>query len=345
MRTLAVMNQKGGTGKTTTSVTIAALLAGRHQRTLLVDLDPQGHAGLALGVPEKRVRATIGDVLTSPDPRGDGTTSAALWSVRANLSIVTSSPRLAMLEAGGAEFARSAGRERRLHEWLCTLADDFDVCVLDCSPAIGLLTFNALVAASAVMVPIETSYFALRGADRQVAMIDAIGRRTESDLETWVLPTMHTPGEVPAERILGMLRHRYHAMAAPVAIRRDPSVAEAQALGVPIHEHAPECHASSDYQVVADWVLGRLSSLPTTHATPNTPEPAFAPRPTSRAAELADRARMMARRVTPPSHPLPVCTIESVRPSNPSAGGAGMPSPGGTDDGPRPAPPAALHQP
>ena len=269
MRTLAVMNQKGGTGKTTTAVTLAALLAQRSMRTLLIDLDPQGHAGLALAVPERRVLATITDVLRSPeDP---GVSGRAIWSVRPNLSLVPSGPTLAALESGAGGLANLPGRERRLRTWRTTLADRFDVCVIDCSPSIGLLTFNALVASGAVIVPIETSYFALRGAERQLAMIDSVRRRTHSDIDTWVVPTMHVPGEIPAEKILASLQRSHASRVSPAAIRRDPSVGEAQALGVPVTEHKPEANASLDYQVLADWVLGRLSKLSSTMPAPPSP--------------------------------------------------------------------------
>ncbi len=350
MRTLAVMNQKGGTGKTTTSVTLATLIAQRGQRTLLVDFDPQGHAGLALAVPERRVNATIADVLNAPHDAD--TAHRARWTVRPNLTVIPSGPSLAALEAGAGALAQTSGRELRLRNWLETVREDFDVCLIDCSPAIGLLTFNALVASSAVLVPIETSYFALRGAERQVAMIDAVARRTGAEIETWVVPTMHTPGETPAERILSLLQHRYRNNVAPVPIRRDPSVGEAQTLGVPVHEHRPDCHASRDYQVLADWVLGRLPML---SDQPRSIEPVHGAvqGPMSRAQELAERARDMHANGSQRAEtrfgvdPVRTGTITEIKAPEPEAaeassngsgfddaGGAGAHRPGGTDERP-----------
>ena len=346
MRTLAEMNQKGGTGKTTTSVTLAALLAQRNLRTLLIDLDPQGHAGLALAVPEKRVLATITDVLRAPEDRG--LAGRAIWSVRPGLSLIPSGPTLAALEAGAGGLAHAPGREGRLRDWLLTQRERFDVCVVDCSPSIGLLTFNALVASNAVVVPIETSYFALRGAERQIAMIETISRRTGTDIDTWVVPTMHTPGEVPGEKILASLQRTHASRVAPVPIRRDPAVGEAQTLGVPVTEHKPDAGASQDYQVLADWVLGRLPKLGRVRETPahDAGQEAHEPSgPMTRAAELAGRARSM----HPQQHGVPVCfgtMTEFKAPAHfvsgagghvngrEDVGGAGVPHPGGIDGGP-----------
>ncbi|GAB4520220.1 MAG: hypothetical protein Tsb0013_23860 [Phycisphaerales bacterium] len=342
MRTLAVMNQKGGTGKTTTSVTLAALLAQRHQRTLLIDLDPQGHAGLALAIPERRVLATITDVLRSPTDQE--LVGRALWSVRPNLSIVPSGPTLAALESGAGGLVDAHARERRLRSWLVSIADRFDVCVIDCSPSIGLLTFNALVASSAVLVPIETSYFALRGAERQIAMIAAISRRTRTDIDTWVVPTMYTSGEAPAERILASLQRSHSSRVAPAPIRRDPAVGEAQSLGVPVTEHKPYAPASSDYQVLADWVLGRLPGLSKTIDQPACVPPVEGSAPMSRAEELAGRARMMGTQAG--AVPVRFGTMTEIKSGTSPlagaglvrrterAGGAGGDCPGGPDGGP-----------
>lgn len=339
MRTLAVMNQKGGTGKTTTSVTLAALLASRDQRTLLVDLDPQGHAGLALALPEHRMERTVADMLSMSIPPTRAESDRAMWRVRPGLTVVASDAKLAGLEAGGGAMSSSAGRERRLSNWLATLRSEFDVCVVDCSPSIGLLTFNALVAASAVLIPIETAYFALRGAERQLAMIDAVRARTGRALESWVVPTMHTPGEVPSERILTVMQQRFRAGIAPVPIRRDAAVAEAATLGVPITEHQPESFAASDYQVLADWIQGRLPMLdePSAHASvAGTDMYGGQAAPMSRAAELAERARAAA------GDQLRTGTIDEVKhpswamPTHgvPDAGGVGVQRPGGTDGRP-----------
>lgn len=322
MRTIAVMNQKGGTGKTTTTVTLAAALASRGTRTLVVDMDPQGHSGLALGVPQSRVETTIADILRWPNAERE-MTEKAMWPLRPHLTLVTSGPSLSALESPASPFAQAPGREYRLRDWLATLAPRYDVCLVDCSPSIGLLTFNAMVAASAVLVPVETGYFALRGAERQLAMIAALTKRTGRDISQWILPTLYTPGETTAEKVLELLRTTHGSCVAPTPIRRDPAVGEAVALGMPLAEHNPLCPACMDYSVLADWVSAKLPFLepvvsladayraPASQPASGSPEalsyertgpriPVVHSVPTGRAAELARRAQSMPQPGSPP---------------------------------------------
>ncbi|VAX41343.1 Chromosome (plasmid) partitioning protein ParA, partial [hydrothermal vent metagenome] len=163
MRTIAIINQKGGCGKTTTAINLGASLGLTGCRTLLVDLDPQSHCAAGLGIPEHRIEIDASDLLQAAGTR-DLDEARLLWHASKNLRLIPSRIRLAGLESPGSSFGRREGRERALIRALNPLADRFDVCLIDCPPSIGLLTFNALVAADLVLIPVETGYFSLQGA-------------------------------------------------------------------------------------------------------------------------------------------------------------------------------------
>lgn len=163
MRTIAIINQKGGSGKTTTAINLSASLARRGHRVLLVDVDPQSHCALGLAIPESHVEVNVGDVMLAPESRRVAPESA-LWRVSKGLDLLPSSTRLAALEAARGGLAEREDRDRRLLESLRPFADEYDWCLIDCPPFIGLLTFNALRAADEVLIPVETGYFALEGA-------------------------------------------------------------------------------------------------------------------------------------------------------------------------------------
>ena len=146
MRTIAIVNQKGGCGKTTTSINLAATLAARGLRTLLVDMDPQSHCAAGLGVPEDRIETGIAEALLA-EPVGGEQPERMLWEVAKNLRLAPSTVALAGLEAARGGLAACADRDARLAKLLDRLADRFDWCIIDCPPTIGLLTFNALRAA------------------------------------------------------------------------------------------------------------------------------------------------------------------------------------------------------
>ena len=190
MRTIAIVNQKGGCGKTTTAINLSAELAHRSLRALLIDLDPQGHCAAGLGVPEASILRGIDDAL-SADLRYDAGIDEMLWEVGGGLNLIPSTVRLAALEAAGGGLADKHDRDRRLMRLLEQVEDRFDFCVIDCPPTIGLLTFNALRAADETLVPVETGYFALRGAIRQVKTISTMAEKIGRPLDFFLLPTLH----------------------------------------------------------------------------------------------------------------------------------------------------------
>ncbi|HET6348014.1 MAG TPA: AAA family ATPase [Candidatus Krumholzibacteria bacterium] len=168
MRTLAVINQKGGCGKTTIAIHVSGALARLGKRVLLVDMDPQAHASLGLGIAGEDQRVTSYELLSDPHV----TAMNATQEVQPGLWIIPSSTALSGIEQ---EFSREAGREERLVRKLARLQSDaFDVVVMDCPPGVGLLTFNALVAADEVLIPVDASLFSLNGLARLRETLDVI---------------------------------------------------------------------------------------------------------------------------------------------------------------------------
>ena len=189
MRVVAIVNQKGGCGKTTTAVNLAAVMARDGVRTLLVDMDPQSHCAAGLGVPDNRIERTITDAMLADQPsrlRAD----EYVWEVGRNLHLAPSSVQLSLLEAPNGPLASRLDRDRRLARVLAAWKDSFDWCVIDCPPTIGLLTFNALRTADLVLIPVETGYFSLKGAEKQIQTIEAIVGRFGRDIPFKLLPTL-----------------------------------------------------------------------------------------------------------------------------------------------------------
>jgi chromosome partitioning protein len=238
VRTIAIINQKGGCGKTTTAINLSALLARAGNRVLLVDMDPQSHCGIGLGVHENRMDMDISDALVNVGTRPLDP-NRLFWNFGNNLNLAPSRMRLAGLESPRSRIVDAPDRDRRLLKVLGEFRNNFDIAVIDCSPAIGLLTFNALMAASVVMVPVETSFFSLQGATRQVNTVKSMSRKMSTSVSVWVLPTIHDDTNGVANDLHIELRSRFRDRLCPVTIRRDSRLKEAASDASTIHNYAP----------------------------------------------------------------------------------------------------------
>lgn len=288
MRTIAIMNQKGGCGKTTVSINLASVLASRGQRTLLVDMDPQSHCSLGLAVPEAQVERSIGDLLRA-GLDGSLTIPDITWQISRGFDLAPCTMALAGLEQ---ELPAVHDKDRRLLQVLSTVCDQYDFCIIDCPPSIGLLTFNALRASDEVLIPVETGYFSMQGAVRQEATIQMLARRAGHRVRFSVLATMYDVRTRLAREILTELRRQFGPRLLPVVVYYNSKLKEAASFGQPINEYDPSSRGMQDFQKLTEWLL---ANPPAPAPVPTAASPTV--RPTlDRAAELVERARALSAR-------------------------------------------------
>ncbi len=270
MRTIAVINQKGGCGKTTTAINLAGVFARMSRRTLLVDMDPQAHCAAGLAIPEQRIDLHIGDAMTQADGAGEHgiDTGRLLWRVSRNLDLAPSTMKLAAIEAPRGEFGSLKDPEKRLARVLRTVEHDYELCIIDCSPAIGLLAFNAIAAADELIIPVETGFFSLQGAAKQVSTVRSLGKRLGVEPACHLLATMHDPASALANDLLHELRRRFTGQVVPIVIRSDDKLREAVSFGQPVIEYASDSPGARDYSALARWLLERSDASQTTSETP-----------------------------------------------------------------------------
>ena len=177
MRTVAIANQKGGCGKTTTAVNLATAYAVKGKRVLLIDLDPQSHATIGLGQDPESLEMTIYNLLTEPD------TSASMLAINSIVNGLSLLPSNILLSGIEFELASLEGREYALTNKLSDVNGSYDICFIDCSPSLSLLTLNALVASNDVIIPVQTHYYALEGLRQLLETIDIVKKRYNENLE------------------------------------------------------------------------------------------------------------------------------------------------------------------
>jgi chromosome partitioning protein len=246
----AIANQKGGVGKTTTAVNVGACVADAGYRTLLVDLDPQCNATVALGV-GKDAQPNVYDCLTD----GTALDPAVVATSVERLHLVPSSPELA---GANVELPRMPGSEQRLSESMRSVRDNFFLTLLDCPPSLGPLTVNALVAADKVIVPVQTEYFALEGLAGLLDTLGLIQRELNPRLSVaGMILTMHDSRTRLAQDVEREVRAHFPELVFETVIPRNVRIGEAPSHGVPITQHDPLCAGSVAYLKLAKEVAAR----------------------------------------------------------------------------------------
>jgi chromosome partitioning protein len=249
MRTIAIVNQKGGCGKTTTTVNLAAALAAEYGRVLVLDVDPQAHATLALGVDPEKVDENLYEVFA--EPGGAKLLPDIIIEVGENLDLAPSSIVLSALEQKLAS-ERAETRTERLSAALDALPDgSYDFVLIDCPPNVGLLTFNALRAAGEVIVPLETSRFAIHGVEKLLETIALLSERIGHELIVRVLTTLYDGRTRFSRKTLAEIRESFKDMCFDTVIRLNVKLREAAAKGLPISTLAPSANGSLDHAALA----------------------------------------------------------------------------------------------
>jgi chromosome partitioning protein len=252
MKTIAIVNQKGGCGKTTVAINLASALAGLGQRVLLVDMDPQSHCAVGLAVPEEQIEQSIYDVLISRSRNEPIKLTEILWQISDGLELAPASIDLSAFEQ---QMAGIAEREFCLKETLDDISEDYDYTLIDCPPAVGLLTFNALRSATDVVVPVETGYFALHGLSKQLETLSVLCRRTNHDIDVKVLATMYDIRTKMAREILAELRNHFSDKMFHTIVTFNTKIKEASSFGQPISEYDPASKGHKDFRSLASEIM------------------------------------------------------------------------------------------
>ena len=248
MRVIAIVNQKGGCGKTTSTVNLAGALAADGNRVLIIDMDPQAHATLAMGLDPDELETNLYEVLV--EPVGASRLDTVIVDVSDKIDIAPSSIVLSALEQKLASERHDA-RTERLAAALDTLPPLYDYVLIDCPPNVGLLTFNALRAASEVIVPLETSFFAIDGVQKLLETISLLSDRIGHELDVRVLPTLYDGRTRYARQTLGDIRELFKELCFDTVIRLNVKLREAAREGMPISRYAPSANGAIDYASVA----------------------------------------------------------------------------------------------
>ena len=249
MRTIAIVNQKGGCGKTTCAVNIASAFARTGKQVLIIDLDAQAHTTLGLGACPEELDKTIYDCLTNsqiPFSR------IVIGCAEKGLNIAPSNILLSGVEF---ELASCYEREYVLRQKLSALNGTYDLCIIDCSPSLSLLTLNALVASTSVIIPVQTQYYALEGLSQLLETIDIVKERFNPDLNILgVLLTFVDKRTKLSEQVETQMRNFFGSTVFDTVIHRTVRLAEAPSAGQSIFSYAPQSSSAAEYMALVQEI-------------------------------------------------------------------------------------------
>lgn len=249
-KTIAIANQKGGVGKTTSTINIAAALAERGRRMLVVDLDPQGALTLSFGQDPTRLALTVYDVLVSSRAIADVTIKA-----KPGIDLV---PATIDLSGAEVELSSAIGREHILRGKLAAVQNHYDVILIDCPPNLGLLTINALTAADHLLIPVQCQFLSFRGMQLLLTMVTTVQERTNPALSViGILPTLYDGRTAHGREVLAELRLMYSDVLIDEPIRMRVALADASAHGKSIFEVDGSSDVAQAYRHVAEVLDGK----------------------------------------------------------------------------------------
>lgn len=251
-KVISFSNQKGGVGKTTSAVNVAASLGVLGHKVLLIDLDPQGNATSGVGIPKKGLKYTINDVLTGGLPAKE----AVLNTEFENLNIIPTNIALA-----GAEYNlyKDGGAEKVMKEALAPIKDDYDYIIIDCPPSLSMLTVNAMVASDGIIIPMQCEFYALEGLSQLTVTINRIKASYNSNLNiTGILITMYNSRLLLSLQVVNELNKHYSDKLFSTHISRGVRVSEAPGFGVPVYYHDKRSKGAAEYLAVAKELATRI---------------------------------------------------------------------------------------
>jgi chromosome partitioning protein len=251
-RVIAIANQKGGVGKTTTAVNLGCALAELGKRVLLIDLDPQGHLTINMGFKHPdEIDITVYHLLLDPQVRAEH----AIKHTNLGVDFIASN-----IELSGAEIqlVQEMGRESFLKDKLRTVQDDYDFMVIDCPPSLGLLCVNALVAADEVIIPLQCEYFGMKGMQLLQNTIERVRIKLNPTLHiSGILPTIHKSRTLHSQEVLELVRERYGDTVFNVVIKDSIRFAETPLAGMSILQYAGSSEGANAYRALARAVVER----------------------------------------------------------------------------------------
>lgn len=252
MKTIAIVNQKGGCGKTTTAINLSASLADHGSRVLLIDMDPQSHASLGLNIKPKELELCLYDALLSVEEEEGPILDDIITKVDKNLDLIPSNIVLSAFEQ---KLANAPGRETRLLHAILRMQKKYDYILIDCPPSIGLLSFNALVAAQDVIIPIEPSFFSLHGLGKLVETIQVFSEKLNHEIEIHTLMTMYDKRTRLSREVLEEVLKHFGNHTFKAIVHLNIRLKEAASFGLPISQFDRQCAGYNDYRALGREVL------------------------------------------------------------------------------------------